>query len=291
LRRYEILFAVVVVALFTLVNATSDIMDNARDGGAMPAWLFWLREASSGVGVLAAIPALVWLHDWLNLGWSNLRWRMLWHVPAFVAFSVFHILIFTLLRKAGHSYLGQPYASDGVLWFEFLYELRKDLLVYLGITILLHAYDFILTRLQGEASFLSQQHRAAEPTPVVNGYRDQFLVKMLQREYLVRVEDIQWIEAARNYVLLHCRDRSYPMRQTLTGVLAELDPEQYLRVHRSAIVNLDCVETIEAVSREDRRLRLRGGQLVPLSQTYLARLREHFVPAQDGLVPKAIPGT
>ena len=116
-----------------------------------------------------------------------------------------------------------------------LYEMRKDLLAYIGLMIAIYGYRFILTRLQGEAKFLASAENSTNPEP----YKQQFLVKMLNKEFLVRVDEIEWVRSASNYVLMNCGQKSYPMRQTLSGLAQQLDPNRFLRVHRTAIVNLD----------------------------------------------------
>ena len=90
--------------------------------------------------------------------------------------------------------------------------------------------------LQGEASF---------PSSTTQRYPSQFLIKMLRGEHLVAVSDIDWIASARNYLLLHCGGREYPMRCTMRAMEQQLDPARFARVHRSAIVNLEQVQELE----------------------------------------------
>jgi len=95
---------------------------------------------------------------------------------------------------------------------------------------------------------------------------------MLNKEYLVRVEEIDWVESASNYVLMHCGERSYPMRGTLSGLADELNEAQFIRVHRTAIVNLKRVESLNETG--DLRAQLTSGDLVPISRTYLPDLKK-----------------
>ncbi|ALO45788.1 LytTR family DNA-binding domain-containing protein [Pseudohongiella spirulinae] len=105
-------------------------------------------------------------------------------------------------------------------------------------------------------------------------FRHQFLVNMLDRSYLVKSEQIDWVQSAGNYVLLHCADRSYPMRMTLSGMVSQLDPKLFLRVHRTAIVNVSRIVAVKESG--DIQLELENGTLVPVSKTYLPVLKQHL---------------
>jgi len=127
----------------------------------------------------------------------------------------------------------------------------------------------VLLRLQGEARFLDEAHEEEETAAVV----DRFLVKKLGREFLVRVDDIDWIESSGNYVTLHVGGRLYPLRETMTNIERRLRESGFARVHRTAIVNMDRVAEIEPFDTGDARARLEGGQFVPVSRRYRSALR------------------
>ena len=281
-RRYEITLAVVVVAVIISITATSEIIENLRNG--MPSgWQgAWAKELSSGISVLILLPLLALFLNWLNLSFSNLRWRIGWHLPAFLIFSLLHTGMFTAMRSLLWASAGETYDFGPVGWV-LIYEIRKDLIVYVGVVTVVGGYEFILNRLQGEARFLASSGPTAAtsprppPTGGASGPRTQFLVKMLNKEYLVRVAEIDWVESASNYVLMHCGERSYPMRFTLTGLAEQLDQAQFMRVHRTAIVNLDRVESIREA--DELRAELTSGDLVPISKAYLPELKRALAAA------------
>ena len=97
---------------------------------------------------------------------------------------------------------------------------------------------------------------------------DRLLVKLGDRHVLVRTAAIQWIEAEDNYVRLHVEGTSHLMRQTMTGVLGRLDPAQFRRIHRSAIVNLDCIKEFQPWSGGDHLVIMRDGTKLTLSRTF-----------------------
>ncbi len=89
---------------------------------------------------------------------------------------------------------------------------------------------------------------------------------------LVSVSDIEYIEAAGNYVRLHWEGRHQLFRESIGALEERLDPGQFARVHRSVIVNLDRVERLEPNAFGDYRVTLRNGAIVPLSRRYRDRI-------------------
>ena len=85
---------------------------------------------------------------------------------------------------------------------------------------------------------------------------------------------IDWIEAADNYVCLHCGSATHVLRETMSGLESRLDPAAFVRIHRSAIVNLHRVREIQPWFRGDSRLVLENGAVLTLSRTYRGRVQE-----------------
>lgn len=118
------------------------------------------------------------------------------------------------------------------------------------------------------------------PAPV------QLLVPERSGMRVVRVQDIQWIETADNYVVLHTADAQPLMRQTLAGLLDKLGP-RFVRCHRRAAVQLDWVAGIEVLDKGDGELLLRGGARVPCSRQFR---NEVVARLQAGTVLGDVPG-
>ena len=101
---------------------------------------------------------------------------------------------------------------------------------------------------------------------------------------VIRVEHIEWIETADNYVALHSAGRQALMRQTLTALLAKLGA-RFVRCHRRAAVQVDWIEHVLALGKGDCELVLRGGARVPCSRQYraavLARLQAPASPPSN----------
>ena len=89
----------------------------------------------------------------------------------------------------------------------------------------------------------------------------------------LRAEEIEWIEGAGNYVRLHAGDRSHLIRATLRGLEERLDPDRFVRVHRSAIVNLDHVRALQPWFHGDYVVIMESGARVNTGRTYQPAIR------------------
>ena len=104
-------------------------------------------------------------------------------------------------------------------------------------------------------------------------YLSRIAVKQDGRAYFVRIEEIDWLEAADNYVRIHTRDTGHLLRETLRSLEAKLDPRLFVRVHRSAIVHVDAIRELQPWFHGDQLLILRSGARLMCSRRYDERLR------------------
>ena len=102
---------------------------------------------------------------------------------------------------------------------------------------------------------------------------DRLVVKSGGRIHFVRVDEIDWVDAAGNYVRLHAGSESYLLRETMTEMESRLDSSRFVRIHRCHIVNADRIREVQTGSTEPGVL-LRTGVRLPLSRGYRDRLQE-----------------
>jgi two-component system, LytTR family, response regulator len=105
-------------------------------------------------------------------------------------------------------------------------------------------------------------------------YLTRIAVKSAGRAYFVRTAEIDWIEAADNYVRIHASGTSHLVRETLRTLEAKLDPRAFLRVHRSAIANVDAIRELQPWFHGDHIMILRSGARLTCSRRYDERLRQ-----------------
>jgi two-component system, LytTR family, response regulator len=100
----------------------------------------------------------------------------------------------------------------------------------------------------------------------------QILVREAERAFFLSVGDIQKISAAGNYVEVQAAGKVHLVRDSLTSFVAQLDPAEFLRVHRSHVVRVGFIAELRPMFHGDYELILRDGQTLALSRRYKALL-------------------
>ncbi len=100
------------------------------------------------------------------------------------------------------------------------------------------------------------------------------LVTSQKRSILLRTDRIHWIEAAGKYARLHCEKSSFLLRKSMAELESSLDPDRFLRIHRSAIVNLDFVKEFQPFFHGELRAILLNGAALPVSRRMKSRLKQ-----------------
>jgi two-component system, LytTR family, response regulator len=115
--------------------------------------------------------------------------------------------------------------------------------------------------------------KTAPAAPVRTRHLDRLMVKHDGRVYFVKVSDVDWFEAAGNYVRVHVGRVSHLIRETMHGIESQLDPNQFARIHRAVIVNLDRIRELQPWFAGDYIVILRDGRQLKLSRTYREALQ------------------
>jgi two-component system LytT family response regulator len=105
---------------------------------------------------------------------------------------------------------------------------------------------------------------------------DRLVVKSGGTTRFVRVVDIDWIEAAGVYVNLHVGGKELLCRSTLHELIEKLDPMRFIRVHRSAVVNIESVLRLEAISHGEFEVILKNQCRTRISRTYRSQLERRL---------------
>ncbi len=147
-----------------------------------------------------------------------------------------------------------------------------------------HALDYLLKPFTAERLHAAVQRvrdRLASKDDVGNDssnsgierYTTRMVFKSRGRILFLSVEDIRWIEAEENYVKLHTSDQSHLLRESIGRLEGRLDPQSFLRVHRSAIVNLHHVKEVKNSADGDANVLLMSGEKIPMSRSYRSRIQ------------------
>jgi two-component system LytT family response regulator len=105
---------------------------------------------------------------------------------------------------------------------------------------------------------------------------ERFVVKSGGRVFFVRSDEIDWIEAAGNYVKLHVGGDTHLFRETMNALEAQLDPDTFYRIHRSHIVNIERVKELQPWFNGEYVVFLRNGTRLTLSRGYREKLQERI---------------
>lgn len=155
-----------------------------------------------------------------------------------------------------------------------------------------HAFDYLLKPFDQERFDVAWQRAKAQIKLDRNGDRDQHILSLLEelrsgprylerlviksggRVFFLNIHDIQCIEAQGNYVCVYDTAKHYLLRETISGLEEQLDPKEFLRIHRSAIVKIDKIKEMQPWFHGEYRIILENGKQVTLSRNYRANLQE-----------------
>jgi two-component system, LytTR family, response regulator len=127
-------------------------------------------------------------------------------------------------------------------------------------------------RIASQAALMTQEQLKSVLTSLQSGggVRQEFSKRLLvhngAKDSFVNVNDIEWIEAADYYACLHVGAKSFMLRETIKELSRTLDPEKFVRIHRSIIVNVDQVREIFREGQGEGAVVLRNGQRLKMSK-------------------------
>jgi two-component system LytT family response regulator len=96
--------------------------------------------------------------------------------------------------------------------------------------------------------------------------------------FFVKMDDIDWVEAADNYIVLHLKNETHILRETMNSIHTRLDPRKFVRVHRSRIVNIERIKELQPWVHGEYLIVLHDGTQLTLSRSY----REKLMGAMSG---------
>jgi len=137
-----------------------------------------------------------------------------------------------------------------------------------------HVRDHLRERETGE---LPDQLRALVAGMLGEPRRpERFVVKTSGKVYFVKADDVDWVEAEGNYVRLHVGTTVHLLRETMAGIVTQLDPKRFVRIHRSTIVNLERVKEMQPWFNGEYVVILKDGTRLVMSRGYRQKLPQLF---------------
>jgi len=258
-RRWQSIAAwVVLVTLLWGTDLFVKLAEHDRYASGKDAFRLIVEQVTSGLAVLLMI---VFVLRWLRI--FPLR-RDAW-IPAIVGhtagtmiFATGHYTLMVCMRIFIYAFAGINYIWREPFFANLLIEYQKDIKIYIGIIAAASAWQYFW-----------QQHRNAAGS-VQGG--DRLLVQTGSGTAILRFAQIDYLQAARNYVSIHADGREYVLRKTMRNLESQLPEKIFARTHRSYIVNIDKVREVRTVGSANR-IFLENGTHVPLSRGYQDRFR------------------
>lgn len=136
----------------------------------------------------------------------------------------------------------------------------------------LDATDYLLKPFENSRldEVMDKLQKKSSPKPLQA--KSVLAVKSVGAVQFINVQDILWIKGSANYVELHCKDRMLLHRETLSNLERQLDPSKFLRVHRSAMVNIDSISSLSSELGRYSLLQLTNGDEVKISSAHKSTL-------------------
>lgn len=242
---------------FAIVNSLSELDERARANRPVEPWEPWTWELSSLVSFLMLAPVVFRLSQRLRpplLSWPA---AVASHLVLSLPVSLAHSAIMIALRHLIYAAHGIPYRFAGAgMASELLYEYRKDLITYA----ILVALPLVIGRLieVRQAQSPSQPHRIQ----VRDGSHTRWILPT----------EVEWAQAAGNYVELFGAFGTLLHRKTLAALADELRPHGFARIHRSRIVRKAAIAGSRATSSGDFYVTLASGTTIGGSRRYRGEL-------------------
>jgi two-component system LytT family response regulator len=128
--------------------------------------------------------------------------------------------------------------------------------------------------MQGNVGGGEENNRLLSLLRHVNTDSDRLVVRSGGKVVFLRASEVEWIEAAANYIKLYSQQRVFTVREKISSLEDSLPAGKFMRIHRSVIVNLSMVQEIQPCGGGEFVVILRNGRELPLGRTYRSKIDE-----------------
>ncbi len=261
-RLGEAVFFVALVAVLWTVDTLTKFSQLRFLGYTPDSFRLITEQVTSAVVVLLLVPGVAWWLTRFPLQRDRLLAAGAGHLLGSVVFAVAHYFLMIGLRYVVFLLAGERYVFSDYWLRNLIIEYQKDIKIYVAIVGIIAAYRYV------------RAARAKAPAATVT--TDRMVVQTGKGETIIRREDIEHLEAARNYVTVSTGERDFLVRNTLAKLEEQLAPGHIVRTHRSYLVNIDKIREIRTTDTGGYEIHLASGKTVPLSRGYRDKFRSLF---------------
>lgn len=234
------------------IRAVTVVDDLSRNQVSFMVWEPYVWEFSSTIVMLLLVFLVAyWVkkHPMFTQQWMS---SLIWHIIGSLVFSILHVLFMVLIRQYIYFLLNNHY-DFGDWVAEWWYEYRKDVVTYFTLLLLIELFNYL------KLSTFAQTTVAA----------NRIKIKNQNGVFLLSPDEIITVESGGNYVYIHDVSGSVLLhRKTMAEMLNQLSPADFLRVHRSYIVNLSSIKGLKDQGKDPCTLLLNNGKEIPVSRKY-----------------------
>ncbi len=280
IEKNRLLFPVIVLSAWTAFGLFFGTQNYVRDvyvgkGASLSGYIVgWLLCGYSWAILTVPVLRFVRRFSLGRLGWSKF---LLGHISAAALFSLVQLGIYVVIA-------GTLFGKSERGYWEFykfivVKEFQSSFLVYFVIVSVATAYDrlFRVTPSEQRAELVERTNPGSQLAVLTpNGRETSFLrripVKENGRIALVDTDNIDWIESYGNYVFLHTPERRHIFRDTMSAMESKLDPKRFVRIRRSAIVNIDRIRELQPTLNAEFEIVLKNGRILNSTRRYRKNL-------------------
>lgn len=241
------------VAFLWTVDTLSKLSIREQTGVGKDDFRLFTDQGTSAAAALLMIPFVLY---WLKLfPLKRGQWlpAIIGHTFGSIIFAFGHYSLMVLFRVIVFAANGMQYLWINSYVANLVVEYQLDIKIYAGMVLIM--------------SFYGLWRESRTPEVQASPLTDRIVVQTGTGDAVVKLDDIDYLEASRNYVVVHVGSREYLLRSTINKLEEQLAGRAFLRTHRGYIVNVDRIREIKPVDGGHRVL-LKGGEDLPLSRSY-----------------------
>lgn len=172
-------------------------------------------------------------------------------------FAFGHHLLMVVQRALVYPFFSMDFVISN-FWWNVWFEYKKDIKIYLIASIILFAYQYWIKRLIAE---LKQRQARLQ-------------VNTARGDTWIEIANIHYIKSDRNYAVIYDGPTEYLLRETLQSLLSRLPEQQFIRVHRSYIINLSQIKEVKYNQQGALEAHLTNGVSIPVGRSYQKVLKK-----------------
>ncbi len=257
-RSAEVLAWVAGVGFLWTVDTLSKLAIRDQAGYGKDDFRLFTDQGTSAAAAVLMIPFVIY---WLKLfPLKRDQWvpAVIGHTAGSVIFAFGHYSLMVFFRIVVFQLNGMEYSWLQSYASNLIVEYQLDIKIYVAIVLIVAAYQYF------------RHFRLSKPPAAP--LQGRLVVQTGSGESIVHIAEIDYVSAARNYLVVHVGDKEFLLRDTINNLEKRMAGEPFLRTHRSFIVNIDRIQEIRPAD-SGYRIRLKSGGEIPLSRSYRDAVR------------------